>query len=191
MDIQFLDGCAHPDAVGPLFQEYTDMLLAEKPAFEKYLQLQNYGQELSHLSDKYGPPGGRLYLLVTETGEAVGTGAIRPLEGGLWELKRLYNDALMFYAEPGTSAPARVKDKEMEMFILVCRTPAEYLKFFDEDFLSKCKVGQKVRVTGGIYEGAEGYIKRIKKDRRLLVRIEGVAVVATGFIPPSLLEPVE
>ena len=107
------------------------------------------------------------------------------------ELKRLYNDALMFYAEPGTSAPARVKDKEMEMFILVCRTPAEYLKFFDEDFLSKCKVGQKVRVTGGIYEGAEGYIKRIKKDRRLLVRIEGVAVVATGFIPPSLLEPVE
>ena len=32
MDIQFLDGCAHPDAVGPLFQEYTDMLLAEKPA---------------------------------------------------------------------------------------------------------------------------------------------------------------
>ena len=116
---------------------------------------------------------------------------IRASECFVRELKRLYNDALMFYAEPGTSAPARVKDKEMEMFILVCRTPAEYLKFFDEDFLSKCKVGQKVRVTGGIYEGAEGYIKRIKKDRRLLVRIEGVAVVATGFIPPSLLEPVE
>ena len=90
MDIQFLDGCAHPEAVDPLFREYTDMLLAEKPAFESYLQLQNYDQELSHLSDKYGPPDGRLYLLVTETGEAVGTGAIRPLEGGLWELKRLY-----------------------------------------------------------------------------------------------------
>ena len=107
------------------------------------------------------------------------------------ELKRIYNDGLMFYAEPGTSEPAPIKDKEMEMFILVCRTPVEYLKFFDEDFLAKCKVGQKVRVTGGLYKGAEGYIKRIKKDRRLLVRIEGVAVVATGFIPPSQLEPVD
>ena len=107
------------------------------------------------------------------------------------ELKRIYNDSLMFYAEPGTADPASVKDREMEMFMLVCRTPVEYLKFFDEDFLAKCKVGQKVRVTGGLYKGAEGYIKRIKKDRRLLVRIEGVAVVATGFIPPSQLEPVD
>lgn len=90
MDIRFLDGCAHPSQVGPLFQEYTDMLLAENPAFAKYLQLQNYDEELLHLEAKYGPPGGRLYLLATPAGEAVGTGAIRPLEGGLWELKRLY-----------------------------------------------------------------------------------------------------
>lgn len=107
------------------------------------------------------------------------------------ELKRIYYDSLMFYSEPGTAEPAAVKDREMEMFILVCSTPVEYLKFFDEDFLAKCKVGQKVRVTGGIYKGAEGYIKRIKKDRRLLVRIEGVAVVATGFIPPAYLEPID
>ena len=66
------------------------MLLAENPAFAKYLQLQNYDQELLHLEAKYGPPGGRLYLLVTPEGEAVGTGALRPLEGGLCELKRLY-----------------------------------------------------------------------------------------------------
>ena len=90
MDIRFVDGCARPAAVGLLFQEYTDMLLAENPAFAKYLQLQNYDQELLHLEAKYGPPGGRLYLLVTPEGEAVGTGALRPLEGGLCELKRLY-----------------------------------------------------------------------------------------------------
>ena len=90
MDIRFVDGCARPAAVGPLFQEYTDRLLAEKPAFGKYLQLQNYDEELIHLEAKYGPPGGRLYLLVTPEGEAVGTGALRPLEDGLCELKRLY-----------------------------------------------------------------------------------------------------
>ena len=90
MDIRFLDGCAHPLAVGPLFQEYTDMLVTENPAFSAYLQLQNYEEELTHLEAKYGPPDGRLYLLVTPEGDAVGTGAIRPLEGGLCELKRLY-----------------------------------------------------------------------------------------------------
>ena len=51
------------------------------------------------------------------------------------ELKRIYYDSLMFYAEPGTSDPAAVKDKEMEMFRLVCSTPLEYLKFFDERHL--------------------------------------------------------
>ena len=76
MDIRFLDGCAYPEAVGPLFQEYTDMLLSENPAFSKYLQLQHYAEELVHLENKYGPPGGRLYLLETPVGEAVGTGAI-------------------------------------------------------------------------------------------------------------------
>ena len=89
MDIRYVDGCAHRSLVGPLFQEYTDMLLAEKPAFAKYLQLQRYDEELSHLAEKYGPPGGRLYLLLFGD-EAVGTGALRPLEDGLCELKRLY-----------------------------------------------------------------------------------------------------
>lgn len=89
MDIQFVDGCTRPAAVGPLFQEYTDMLLAEKPAFAKYLQLQHYDEELSHLAEKYGPPGGRLYLLLSGD-EAVGTGALRRLDDEICELKRLY-----------------------------------------------------------------------------------------------------
>lgn len=66
------------------------MLLTENPAFSKYLQLQNYDQELLHLEAKYGPPGGRLYLLVTAQGEAVGTGALRRLDDAMCELKRLY-----------------------------------------------------------------------------------------------------
>lgn len=66
------------------------MLLTENPAFSKYLKLQNYDQELLHLEAKYGPPGGRLYLLVTAQGEAVGTGALRRLDDAMCELKRLY-----------------------------------------------------------------------------------------------------
>ena len=37
---------------------------------------------------------------------------------------------------------------------------------------------------------AEGVVKRIKGDRRLVVSITGIACVATCFIHPSLLEPI-
>ncbi len=101
-----------------------------------------------------------------------------------------YNDFLMYYPEPGTMVPSAINDKEMEMFQLVCKAPDDGLLFFPDNCFDFSE-GQKVRVVDGIYKGAEGYIKRIKKDRRLLVRIEGVAVVATSFIHPSLLEPME
>ena len=45
-----------------------------------------------------------------------------------------------------------------------------------------------MRVTDGVFKGAEGYVKRIKKDRRLVVSIRGVVAVATSYIPPQFLE---
>jgi len=52
-------------------------------------------------------------------------------------------------------------------------------------------VGEKVRVINGHFKGLEGYIKRIKKDRRLIVTIEGVVAVATEYIPRDFLEKIE
>ena len=47
-----------------------------------------------------------------------------------------------------------------------------------------------MRVLEGPLKGAEGYVKRIRKDRRLLVSIEGFIAVATSFIPFQFLEKV-
>ena len=41
-----------------------------------------------------------------------------------------------------------------------------------------------------MYKGAEGYIKRIRKDRKLLVCVKGVAVVAIADIHAAKLEKV-
>jgi len=49
----------------------------------------------------------------------------------------------------------------------------------------------RVRVTDGIYKGAEGIVKRIKRDRKLLVAVEGVAVVAISNIPMACLEKID
>ena len=50
--------------------------------------------------------------------------------------------------------------------------------------------GERVRVTGGIFEGVEGEFIRVKNDRRVVVSIRGVMAVATTFIHPSLIEPI-
>lgn len=51
--------------------------------------------------------------------------------------------------------------------------------------------GTKVRITGGVFEGAVGEFVRLRHDRRVVVNIEGVMAVATTFIHSSLIEPIE
>ena len=48
-----------------------------------------------------------------------------------------------------------------------------------------------MRVVDGPYKGCVGYIKRIKGDRRLLVSVEGLALVATSYIPSVFLEKLD
>lgn len=78
-----------PDEIRQLFTEYTAILVAGDPAFQHYLDVQNYEREIEHLEEKYGEPVGRLYLAEWE-GETAGCVALHPLGGSLAELKRLY-----------------------------------------------------------------------------------------------------
>lgn len=88
-DIKLLPGCDRPQEVGVLFREYTDMLVKGDPAFQDYLTVQNYDDELAHLEKKYGSPHGRLYLAYYH-GELAGCIALRHLNGEDCEMKRLY-----------------------------------------------------------------------------------------------------
>lgn len=97
---------------------------------------------------------------------------------------------LFFYRNPERTAPQMIDERQMRNFMLVASVPeADLIVVEDGDRIFAS--GQKVRVTGGIFKGAEGVVKRIRGDRRLLVSVDGVAVVATQFIHPSLLEPVD
>lgn len=72
-----------------LFLEYTEMLLKNDSDFAKYLELQNYDSELQHLSDKYGLPNGRLYIVKVEN-EFAGCIGLRKIDDENCEMKRLY-----------------------------------------------------------------------------------------------------
>ncbi len=90
----------------------------------------------------------------------------------------------------GELVPAPIPRREMEMFILVSSSGASGLEYFDETALD-LSVGRHVRVTAGIFAGSEGYIKRIKGNRRFVVSINGICAVATPYIPVAFLEPIE
>ncbi|WP_244834183.1 GNAT family N-acetyltransferase [Clostridium sp. BJN0001] len=72
-----------------LFLEYIEMLLKNDSDFAKYLELQNYDSELQHLSDKYGLPNGRLYIVKVEN-EFAGCIGLRKIDDENCEMKRLY-----------------------------------------------------------------------------------------------------
>ena len=94
---------------------------------------------------------------------------------------------LWVYRHPGTATPTVIPDREMEMFLFVCTAGEKGLVYLGED-RPEYHQGDRVRVVEGPFKGAEGHIKRIKKDRRLVVTVSGVAAVATSFIPPRFLE---
>ncbi|WWR17436.1 GNAT family N-acetyltransferase [Lachnospiraceae bacterium JLR.KK008] len=89
MDMEIIFAYDHPHETGILFSEYTDLLLAGEPSFQKYLDLQHYDEEIRNLEAKYGLPDGRLYLAYYEE-ELAGCIGLRKVDGQNCEMKRLY-----------------------------------------------------------------------------------------------------
>lgn len=92
------------------------------------------------------------------------------------------------YRSAGNKTFCEIPSSQMTAFRLVVESGDTGLEFFADDDITRFRKGSKVRVKEGPFKGAEGYVKRIRRDRRLLVCIEGVIAVATSFIPPECLE---
>lgn len=89
-----------------------------------------------------------------------------------------------------TRQPITIPDVQMRNFIAVAGNFDQQLVYLDPTCVNMAK-GTRVRITGGIFKGVEGEFIRIKGDRRVVVAIQGIMAVATAFIHPSLIEPIE
>jgi putative acetyltransferase len=77
-----------PDS--PQLWEVARRLVQEYAASLNFdLCFQGFAGELEALASEYGPPGGH-FVLANWSGESVGCGGLRPLEGSACEMKRLY-----------------------------------------------------------------------------------------------------
>ncbi|WP_455583981.1 UpxY family transcription antiterminator [Bacteroides sp.] len=86
-----------------------------------------------------------------------------------------------------TQRPLIVPESQMRSFIAVSGNYEEQIVYLDPAITALQK-GDRVHITGGIFEGVEGIIIRVKGDRRVSVCIQGVMAVATAYIHPSLIE---
>ena len=117
---------------------------------------------------------------------------VRSTQSYVLSLQSVLSGRVMLYTYldgDGRKRPSVIPDREMAMFRLVASSGEEGLEYFG-DTSSLFTVGERVRVTGGPFEGAEGIVRRIKGRRRLVVSITGVCAVATSFIPGCFLEKI-
>ena len=57
--------------------------------------------------------------------------------------------------------------------------------------IGKEKEGKRVLITDGVFKGVTGVICRVKRCKRVVVEIEGVASVTIAFVPAVLLKEIE
>ena len=104
--------------------------------------------------------------------------------------QKLSGKAMLYtHVTDGVRLPSPIDEEEMRIFKLVTSVEDERLQYLDVGSVNY-KEGQKVRVLDGPYKGCSGFIKRIKGNRRLLVAVEGLALVATSYIPSEFLEKI-
>lgn len=95
---------------------------------------------------------------------------------------------MMAKGDSGTPTPQFVPVQQMEDFMAVCRS--EGVKYLDPEI--DLRKGDKVKILCGPLAGVEGiYTKTsLKNEKRVVVRIEGVAAVATIALPASEVEKI-
>ena len=85
---------------------------------------------------------------------------------------------------PGQKKPIVVPDRDMESFMRVTQQVEEHLTYFQPNEI-KLRVGDKIRVHGGVFDGVEGVLMRVpgKRNKQLVVSIPEISAVAVSLSP--------
>ena len=80
-----------------------------------------------------------------------------------------------------------VPDKQMQDFMFLLDFSTDGIEILNKNL----KRGDRVRVIKGSLQGLEGELVRLKGHKRVVIRLDGVASIATSYIPGSFLERIE
>ena len=119
---------------------------------------------------------------------------VRSTQERLSELKRR-NEVLeplrymMDHTAVGEHAIMMVADRKMENFMRVASRTDDSVMFLDNETVIG-KEGKRVEIMGGAFEGVTGVIRRVKRCKRVIVEIEGVASVAIAYVRAGVLKEI-
>ena len=82
-----------------------------------------------------------------------------------------------------------VADRKMENFMRVASRTDDSVMFLDNETVVG-KEGKRVEIMGGAFEGVTGVIRRVKRCKRVIVEIEGVASVAIAYVSAGMLKEI-
>ena len=82
-----------------------------------------------------------------------------------------------------------VADRKMENFMRVASRTDDSVMFLDNETVLG-KEGKRVEIMGGAFEGVTGVIRRVKRCKRVIVEIEGVASVAIAYVSAGMLKEI-
>ena len=80
-------------------------------------------------------------------------------------------------------------DGQMENFMRVASRTDDSVMFLDNETVIG-KEGKRVEIMGGAFEGVTGVIRRVKRCKRVIVEIEGVASVAIAYVSAGMLKEI-
>ena len=97
----------------------------------------------------------------------------------------------VMHQQNGENQIMTVPDSQMRNFIAVAANIDEPVIFLSPEEVALSK-GDKVRIKDGVFMGVEGTFMRVKntRDRRVVVKIDGITAVATASIPSALVEKI-
>ena len=87
------------------------------------------------------------------------------------------------YRMPGEKSLCPITQRDIDVFRTAVESGCRNLEVIDENLA----MGDKVRVLDGIFKDQEGYIVKIRGDKRFVISIPGVVAIATIYIPKHLL----
>ena len=79
-----------------------------------------------------------------------------------------------------TGEPASIADSVMRPFMKVMDTEPQRVTFLRDPFIKFAQKHIRLRVLTGLFQGQEGYVVRVDRDRRLVMDLGGYAVAISN-----------
>lgn len=86
--------------------------------------------------------------------------------------------------------PLVVPDYQIESLKIICASEADDIIFVPSD-IHNFKIGQSVRVIDGVFKGVIGKVARYHGQQRVAIVIDGLATIASAYVPSAFLEQIQ